>query len=67
MQTSKQEKIDEFIKELELFTDLRYKINRETDLCNHRYVTKELLPPYNNSKLLLENTLKELLDNNSQS
>lgn len=67
MQTSKQEKIDEFIKELELFTDLRYKINKETDLCNHSYVVKKLLPPYKQSKLFLENTLKELLDNNSQS
>lgn len=67
MQKSKQEKIDEFLNELEFFVDIRYKINKETDLCNHSYVVRELLLPYKNSKLILEETLKELLDINSGS
>lgn len=67
MQRSKQEKIDEFITELEFFIDMRYRINKETDMCNHSYVIKELIPPYKNSKSSLEETIKELLDINSQS
>lgn len=67
MQKSKQEKIDDFILELEFFIDIKYKINKETDMCNHSYVVKELLPPYKNSKSSLEKTIEELLDINSQS
>jgi hypothetical protein len=66
MTKSKQQKIDNFIKELEIFVDLRYKINKETDLCNHSYVVREMLLPYKNSKLLLEETIEELLDINSE-
>lgn len=59
---SKQEKIDFIIEQLEILVDLKYKINKETDYCNHTYVVKTLLPEYKTSKKLFSDTLKELLD-----
>jgi hypothetical protein len=61
---SKQEKIDEFLLTLEKVVDIRYKINRETDLCNHSYVIKHLNPEYETQKNALEKSIKHLLDNN---
>ena len=61
-----QEKIDRFTKELETFIDLRYRINKENDLCNQNFVIKNLLQPYKNSRLALEEIVKELLDINSE-
>lgn len=58
----RQEKVEEFLKELEKFVDLRYRINRETDLCNQSFVVKNLLPDYENSKKTLEISIKKLLD-----
>lgn len=64
MTISKQQKIDEFIKELTEFVDKRYQINKETDLCNHSYVIKNLLPEYEITKRRLEDSIEELIDNN---
>lgn len=64
MTTLKQAKIEEFLKQIETLIDLKYKINRETDYCNHSYVIKNLLPEYESNKEKFQKTLKELLDNN---
>lgn len=61
MQTSKQEKIDQIINDLETFIDLRYKINKETDYCNHSFVFKMIQDEYVPAKKKLEESLKELL------
>jgi hypothetical protein len=63
---SKQEKIDEFVLTLQKVIDIRYKINKETDLCNHTYVIKNLNPVYGLQKTALEEAIKNLLDNNSE-
>ena len=65
MQTSKQEKIDILLEQLETFVKLSYRVNKETDYCNHTYVIKTLKPEYEASKKRLEKTLEELLDINS--
>ena len=65
MTTSKQEKIDEFVLTLQKVIDIRYTINKETDLCNHSYVIKNLSPVYNIQKAALEEAIKNLLDNNN--
>jgi hypothetical protein len=44
MTTSKQEKIDTLISTIQQYVDIRYQINKETDLCNHSYVVKNLNP-----------------------
>lgn len=59
---SKQEKIDEFLLTLEKVVDIRYKINKETDLCNHTYVVKYLNPVYEAQSKALEEAIKNLLD-----
>lgn len=61
MQRSKQEKIDEFVLTLQKVMDTRYKINRETDLCNHSYVIKNLTPVYDLQKKALEEAINDLL------
>lgn len=65
MQRSKQEKIDTLIAHLECMFDIKHQINKETDYCNHSYVIKTLLPGYQASKRLVSESIKELLDNNS--
>ena len=65
MTKSKQEKIDSLLDQLDKFVNLSYKINKETDYCNHTFVIKTLKPEYEASKKRLEKTLEELLDNNS--
>jgi len=65
--TLKQEKIAKLVEQLETVVDIRYKINKETDYCNHSYVVKTLAPKYKNAKDNFEQTLKEILDNNSES
>ena len=66
MSKSKQEKIDTLISHLECFFDIKYQINKETDNCNHYYVIKTLLPGYEASKRLVSQSIKELLDINSE-
>jgi hypothetical protein len=63
---SKQEKIDEFLLTLKKVIDIRYQINKETDLCNHSYVVKTLTPIYDLQENALRESLKELLENNSE-
>ena len=65
MTKSKQEKIDSLLDQLDKFVNLSYKINKETDYCNHTFVIKTLKPEYEASKKRLEKTLEELLDINS--
>lgn len=65
MQTSKQEKIDTLIAHLECMFDIKHQINKERDYCNHTYVIKTLLPGYEASKRLVSESIKELLDINS--
>ena len=65
MTTSRQEKIDTLISNLECLVDIKYQINKETDYCNHSYVIKTLSPRYEASKRLVSESIKELLDNNS--
>lgn len=62
---SKRLMIDEFVKDLEKFIDLRYAINRETDLCNHSYVVTNLNPQYREAKLKLEDSITILLTENT--
>jgi hypothetical protein len=62
---SKQEKIDEFVLTLQKVIDIRYQINRETDLCNHTFVIKNLKPIYELQKNALEESIKDLLEFNS--
>jgi hypothetical protein len=64
--TSKQQKIDEFVIELKKFIDIRYEILKETDLCNHTYVIKHLVSPYEETEARLKQKIKELLDFNSE-
>lgn len=61
MQRSKQEKIDEFVLTLQKVIDIRYQINKETDLCNHSYVVKNLTPTYELQKAALEEAINDLL------
>ena len=65
MQTSKQKKIECFIVELTTLIDIQYRINKETDNCNHSYVIKNLLPKYEESKKLVRQSLEEMFDINS--
>ena len=67
MTTSKQEKIETFMVQLETLMDLHYEIRKEIDYCNHLYVIKTLRPGYDASKKLFRQSLEELLDNNSES
>ena len=64
MTTLKQEKIEHLLNQIELLMDLRYKINKETDYCNHSYVIKTLLPDYTSTKESVRKTLKDIVDNN---
>lgn len=66
MQISKQEKIEKFLAELTTLFNMQYQINKETDMCNHSYVVKNLLPAYENSKTLVRQSLDDLLDINSE-
>ena len=66
MAKSKQEKIDTLIAHLECMFDIKHQINKETDYCNHSYVIKTLLPGYEASKRLVSESVKELLDINSE-
>lgn len=67
MQTSKQEKIEKLLDQLDTMMHLSYQIHKETDYCNHTYVIKELTPEYKLARKQFSETLKELLDNNSAS
>lgn len=62
MTTSKQEKIDRFLLDIESISDIRYQINKERDLGNHYYVFKTLVPEYKIAKEKCSDSLKELLD-----
>lgn len=66
MQISKQEKIEKFLGELTNLFNLQYQINKETDMCNHSYVVRNLLPAYEDSKQIVRQSLDELLDINSE-
>ena len=66
MTKSKQEKIDSIIAHLECMFDIKHQINKERDYCNHTYVIKTLLPGYEASKRLVSESVKELLDINSE-
>lgn len=59
---SKQEKIDDLVNQIQEFADIRYRINKETDYCNHFYVVKTLIPEYEEHKKLLKEKLKNLVD-----
>lgn len=64
MKRLQQQKIDDFFKEIETLNDLRYRINKERDYCNHAFVIKELLPEYRAVTENCKHTLKKLLDDN---
>lgn len=64
MPTLKQQKIDDFLNQIEIVADLRYQINKETEYCNHTYVVKTLLPKYQEAKENFKQTIEKLLDNN---
>lgn len=53
--------IESFIKDLETVIDVRYKLNRETDMCNHSHVIKLKYDEYIPAKTRLEDSLEILL------
>lgn len=53
--------INSLIKDLESFTDIRYKMNRETEMCNHSYVLKIHNEEYIPAKKRLEDSIGLLL------
>lgn len=58
---SKQPKIDDFIKNLESVIDIRYNINKEIELCNHRDLLRIKETEYDTAMKKLENSIEALL------
>lgn len=53
--------INSFVKDLESVIDIRYKMNRQTELCNHSYVLKIKQEEYIPALHRLEDSIEILL------